>query len=114
MARRCFSPPERVLVARSSKPPRPTSASASGTRARISGLGQPRFSSPKRDLVVHPGHDELAVRILEDEPDPFAQKARRRARDIQTADAEAARPSTRQGMGHEPRQGARQGALART
>ena len=46
MARRCFSPPERVTVLRCSKPDRPACASASRTPDTISGRGQARFSRP--------------------------------------------------------------------
>ncbi len=47
MATRCFWPPDSAWVSCSSKPMRPTSASARVTRSRSSGLGTPRFSGPK-------------------------------------------------------------------
>ena len=58
IARRCFSPPESVIVPRRSKPDSPTCASASGTRVCIASRGQARFSSPKatssstRDMTI--------------------------------------------------------------
>ena len=45
-ASRCCWPPESFVVRRRSSPPRPTSTSASGTRASIASRGQPRLSSP--------------------------------------------------------------------
>ena len=51
-------------------PPRPASASAAGTRARIAGRSQRAALQPERDVVLRPLHDELAGRILEDDPDP--------------------------------------------
>ena len=57
---------------------------------------------PERHLVLDAVHDQLAVRVLEDEPDPLAEEAGRRRRDIELADAQAALPATRQGVRNQP------------
>ena len=69
---------------------------------------------PEGRLVLDAGHDELTLRILEDDPDPFAEASRRRARDLLLADREAPLPATPKGVRDDAREGARQRALARS
>ena len=61
-----------------------TAASAAATRSRTSSRGTPRLSGPKATSSRDGRHEELVVRVLEDEPDRGAQLAH-----VALADADA-------------------------
>ena len=85
---------------------KPTRRSASSTRGQISVGRHAPVLQPERDVVAAAGHDQLGLRVLEDDADPFPGLAR-----VEPVDLDGALRLAGV-LGEQPGERGEQGALA--